>query len=114
MLKNWFGQKEKMTLSTMGLVQALGVAGYCMVIALVFWKGNEIFGRPDLYWGPVTFFVLFIVSAMVTALMVFYQPYQLFFSGKKKEAAELVLYTTAWLALFLVILLFLAAFVRLV
>lgn len=89
----------KLTPGILGFLQALGVTVYCAFVGVIFWKGNEIFGKPDLYVGPVTFLLLFIASAMVCALMVFYQPYLMFFSGKKKEAAETVVNTAAWLFL---------------
>jgi len=37
---------------------------------------------------------------------------KLFFEGKKKEAADLVLYTTVWLFIFFLVFLFSAAFIR--
>jgi hypothetical protein len=80
-----------------GFFQALGVTVYCLLIGVIFWKGNEIFGKPDPYFGPVAFLLLFITSAMICALMVFYQPYLLFFDGKKKEALKIVVNTTIWL-----------------
>ncbi len=87
----------KFSPSVLGFLQALGVTIYCSFVGVFFWKGNEIFGKPDRYVGPVTFLLLFIASAMICALMVFYQPYLLFFDGKKKEAIETVVYTAAWM-----------------
>jgi len=89
----------KLTPGILGFLQALGVAAYCAFVGIIFWKGNEIFGKMDVYVGPVTFLILFIASAMICALMVFYQPYLMFFAGKKKEAAETVVNTAAWLFL---------------
>ncbi len=87
----------KFSPGVLGFIQALGVTLYCLLVGVLFWKGNEIFGKPDRYVGPVTFLLLFIASAMICALMVFYQPYILFFAGKKKEALETVVNTAAWL-----------------
>ena len=97
---------EKMSPQTLGLLQAVGVTAYCSLVGLIFWKGNEIFGKADRYIGPVIFLILFIVSAMITALMVFYKPYLLFFDGKKKQALDVVLSTTSWLVLFFFVFLF--------
>lgn len=83
--------------SLVGFLQALGVVLYCSFIGVIFWKGNEIFGKPDRYVGPVAFLLLFIASAMICALVVFYQPYLLFFDGKKKEALNIIVNTAAWL-----------------
>lgn len=96
----------------MGFVQALEVTLYCSLIGVLFWKGNEIFGKVPNYFGPVAFLLLFSVSALVCALIVFYQPYKLFFAGKKNEAVDLVLYTTEWLFGFFLIFLFFGALLR--
>jgi len=80
-----------------GLIQALGVGGYCGLVGVIFWRGNAWFGKMDMYWGPVFFLMLFVVSAMISALIVFYYPYRLFFENKKSEAIRLVLSTAGWL-----------------
>ena len=90
---------KNLSLEKTAFFQALGVTIYCSLIGLMFWQGNNFIPRPDPYFGPVMFLLLFIVSALICALMVFYQPYELFFADKKKEAARLVLYTTGWLFL---------------
>jgi hypothetical protein len=87
-----------------GFVQALGVVGYCSLVGFVIWKGNQIFDNNPGYTGPLTFLMLFSVSALMCALIVFYRPYILFFENKKKEALDLVVFTAGWLFLFLVIL----------
>ena len=86
-----------------GLIQAFEVVLYCSTVGLIFWKSNEIFGKVPNYLGPVAFLLLFSVSSLICALIVFYKPYKLFFEGKKKDAADLVLYTTFWLFLFFMI-----------
>lgn len=95
-----------------GFVQAVGVTLHCGLVGVLFWKGNEIFGKAPNYAGPVAFLLLFSVSALICTLIVFYQPYKLFFNGKKKEALDLVLYTTGWLFIFFLIFLSLATLIR--
>jgi len=92
-----------------GFLQALGVAAYCSLVAIIPWKGEEIFGEggPN-YFGPVAFLLLFSTSALVCALLVFYKPYRLFFDGKKKAAIDLVLSTSIWLAVLFFVFLSLA------
>jgi hypothetical protein len=85
--------------SPLGFLQAVGVTLYCAFVGVIFWKGNTIFGQADRYVAPVAFLLLFIASAMICALIVFYRPYQLFFDGKKREALEAVVHTAAWLFL---------------
>lgn len=96
------------TLLKLGLAQAIGVASYCSLIGLLFWKGDEIFGKVPNYFAPVTFLLLLSVSVMICAALVFYKPYRLFTEGNKKEAADLVIYTTVWLFAFFVIFLLFA------
>ena len=83
-----------------GLAQALGVAFYCSLVGLIFWKGDEIFGKMSNYFGPVASLLLLSVSILICALVVFYKPYILFFDNNKKRAIDLVLATTIWLFAF--------------
>lgn len=99
------------SLKVQALVQASGVLAYCSFIGILFWKGKDIFGPTPNYFGPVTFLLLFSVSALICALLVFYKPYKLFFADKKEQALHLVLYTTLWLFAYFVVFLVLAAFV---
>ena len=95
----------------LGFIQACGVAFYCSLVGLLFWKGNTIFGNAPNYAGPVVVLLLLSVSVLTCALIVFYQPYKLFFDGKKKEAVDLVLATTLWLFLFFLLFLILAVLI---
>ena len=106
MLGNLFGKKPKISIEKLGLLQALGVVAYCTLIGLFIWSGGGLFGLMAPL-APILMLILFSFSVLVCGLLVFYHPYQLFFDGKKKEAADLVLYTTGWLAAFFVAFLFL-------
>jgi cation transport ATPase len=92
--------KKKISIEKQGLFQALGVAAYCTLIGLLMANGNILFGQMNLVIGPILMLILLSVSVLVCGLLVFYQPYQLFFDGKKKEAVDLVLFTTGWLVMF--------------
>jgi hypothetical protein len=94
-------EKNSKNLLRQGFLQATGVSLYASLIGLLFWKGEAIFGggRPN-YFGPVTFLILFSVSVLICGLFVFYQPYLLFFEAKKRQAADLILFTTIWLFIF--------------
>jgi uncharacterized membrane protein YidH (DUF202 family) len=92
-----------MSSKKLGFFQAMGVTFYCSLIGIFFWEGNKIFGKMNTYIGPVAFLLLFAVSVMVCALLVFYKPYKLFFAGKKKEAVDVVLFTTLGLFVFLLV-----------
>lgn len=88
----------------LGSLQALFLTFYCSLVGLVMWKGNEIFGKMNSFIGPVAFLVMFVVSAMICGLIVFYKPYKFFFANKKKEAVEVVLSTAISLFVILLIL----------
>ena len=85
-----------------GFLQAFGVAAYCALVGVIFWKGNQIFPNTNPYLGPVTVLLLFSTSVLICGLIVFYKPYKLFFAGKKKEAIDTVISTALYLFLFLV------------
>lgn len=102
------GIKVNNPLFRRGFVQALGVTIYCSLIGLLMSNGNKLFGNSPNFFGPVAFLLLFSFSALVCALIVFYKPYTLFFEGNKKEAVNLVVYTSAWLLLFLLLFLLFA------
>jgi len=98
-----FGKKKKWfdSLCWKGLIQAGGVVGYCGLVGMVFWNGNEWFGKMNSYRGPVLFLSLFVVSVLISGLLVFYYPYVLFWEkDKKKEALRLVANTAGWLLFF--------------
>lgn len=95
--------KNLSSIKVLGFLQALGVAAYCGFVSLIMTRGDEVFGQMTDFVGPVAFLLLFSASAMICALLVFYKPYKLFFSGKKNKSAQLVLHTTLWLFLFFIL-----------
>lgn len=82
--------------------QALGLVIYCGLVGLLFWRGEQWFGPARFFLGPVLFLVLFVVSALISALIVLGYPFVLFWEKKKTiEALKLVIYTTAWMMFFI-------------
>jgi len=86
-----------------GLLQALGVTLYCSLVGFLMWNGETIFGQMKSILGPITFLLMFLVSAMICGLLVFYYPYKLFTEGKKQAAASVILVTTVSLLVILII-----------
>ncbi len=84
----------------LGFLQAFEVAGYCLAVGLFIWQGDRVFSKFNHFLAPVLFLLLFSVSTLICGLLVFYRPYRLFFEDKKKDAVELVLFTTLWLFFF--------------
>ncbi|MEA2020643.1 MAG: hypothetical protein U9M98_02900 [Patescibacteria group bacterium] len=103
---------KKPSLPFIGFLQALGVFFYCGLVALFFWKGNEVFGVAPNYLGPLLVLLLFVLSALICALIVLGYPIKLFWEkGEPKSALRLVAYSAAWVFFFLIFLLALLLFV---
>ena len=98
---------KRNTPSWYGLVQAAEVLAYCLGVGLFLSQGEKIFQKFNYVLAPVLMLVLFSVSALICGLLVFYRPYKIFFDGKKKEAIDIVLATTAWLFFFMLVILLL-------
>ena len=97
---------SKMSLGFIGFLQSTGILVYCSLIGLIFWKGNNIFGPVPSLFGPVAFFLLFMVSAVICALLYLGYPFWLFWEHKNlRRALHLVIHTTLWCLVFLGIIL---------
>lgn len=89
---------KNIRLVRLGLVQALGVAGYCGLVGLLFWRGNQWFGKVPNYLGPLLFLLLFATSALVCAVLALGYPAILIWKKKQPiQAVKLAGYTAAWL-----------------
>ena len=94
---------KKVSLNFIAFLQATSVVIYCGLVALLIWRGNEIFGGAPNYFGPLLFLTLFVTSALVTGLLVLGYPIKLFWiENKKKEAIKLLVETALWLATFVI------------
>ncbi len=97
-----FLKKEKLSLSFIAFLQALGLVLYCSLVGLLMWQGENIFGPPYTFLGPAMFLVLFVASALISALLILGYPFILFWEKKQLvKALKLVVYTIAWLILFI-------------
>lgn len=78
------------------VVNALVAFGYIVIIVLVMSWGTRLgAGKPDTFMAPMAVVSLFTLSAAVMGYVFCYQPIQLYFENKKKEAADLFLRTVA-------------------
>ncbi|MFC1613309.1 hypothetical protein ACFL23_03165 [Patescibacteria group bacterium] len=82
---------------------SLGVFGYILLVSWIINNGDKIFGDVDTLWGPVMFLMLFVFSALITALLVLGYPIWLYLEKEKKDAVKLLFYNVAWLFIFLVV-----------
>lgn len=94
----FFHPKDKTSLCLISFLQALGLAFYCSLVAILFWKGNNLFGNDPNYWGPVLFLIIFTTSALISALLVLAYPVYLIWQKKQiAKAIRLIGYTAVWL-----------------
>ncbi len=96
-----FFKKKKLSLSFIAFLQALGLVIYCSLIGLLMWQGETLFGPPYTFVGPSMFLVLFVVSALISALLILGYPFILFWEKKQTiKALKLVVCTIGWLVFF--------------
>lgn len=82
-------------------LQALGLISYCGLIALIFWRGEQWFGRVPNFLGPFLMLIILSTSALICGLIVFSYPVKLYLKTKKfDQPIKLVLSTAAWLVVF--------------
>ncbi|NIT04557.1 hypothetical protein GTO10_06725 [Candidatus Saccharibacteria bacterium] len=98
--------KIKLTLPTIGLLEASGLTAYVVLISKIFQYADKWAAGISPTSVSVFLLLLFVLSALISALIMLGRPALLFFDGKKKEAVELVLWSTIWLAGFITIFLF--------
>lgn len=89
----------KSNLLKSSFTNALGVAVYCSLVAYIMQNGERLFGKMQNFWGPLSFLMLFVLSAAIVGSLVFGKPVVLYLEGKKNEAIKLLGYTVLWLFL---------------
>ncbi len=85
------------SLPLVGLIQAVAVALYVILIAVILNSGEQLFGKMSTFWGPVAFLLLFVVSAAITGALTLARPLMLYFDNHRREGIKLFLWTIAWL-----------------
>jgi predicted lysophospholipase L1 biosynthesis ABC-type transport system permease subunit len=76
-----------------GLLQAIGVIGYCVLIALLFNFLGKTNQEPG-FLGIAAMLVVLVFSAAISGSIVFGYPAYLFFKeGKIKESLQVLLFT---------------------
>ena len=79
------------------LFHALGIGVYIAVIAFVLQNGERVFGKMNNFFGPLSFLLLFVISAVVTSALVLGKPILMYLDNQKKEALKLFFYTITYL-----------------
>lgn len=76
------------------IVNAFGALAYItLVVTVMNFVSRTLGDKPDTAFAPIAFLSMLTLSAAVMAYMFFYQPLQLFISGKKKEGLNLFVQT---------------------
>jgi hypothetical protein len=99
-------KKAKRSNLTIGLVQALGVAGYVLLIAAAVSTLERIESNSPQILAAAAFLTAFVVSALVCGSLILAYPATLALKGKVKDALEIIAWSAAALATF--VMLFLA------
>ena len=89
------------------VINGLSASAYIILIASVMYCGTRMVKGPDTFIAPIAVISLFTLSAAVMGYLFCYQPIQLYFDGKKKQAVNLFLQTVAVFACITIILLML-------
>ncbi|MFA6437390.1 MAG: hypothetical protein WC242_04460 [Candidatus Paceibacterota bacterium] len=83
-------------------LSSLGALAYIAFVALLMQNGETIFGKFDNILGPITFLLLFVVSALIVGALILGKPFMLYLDNKKQEALSLFLGTACWLIIYVV------------
>ena len=81
-------------------LNALAASVYIIAIALIMNFGTRIAPRNNSVFAPIAVISLFTLSAAVMGYIFCYTPIQMYFDGKKKQAAQLFLQTVSLFAVF--------------
>ena len=75
------------------LINAFAAFLYIVIVVSTMHYGSKILGHGETIFIPMAMLSLFTLSAAVMGYIFFYQPFQLYFDGEKKKAANLFLQT---------------------
>lgn len=76
-------------------LNALTALAYIAAVASFMFYAGKTLPKQDTFLTPIVALSLLTLSAAVMACVFFYQPFQLYFNGKKKQAIHLVFKTIA-------------------
>lgn len=94
----------KISPAFVAFLQALGLFIYCILIGVLFYRGEDWFGPMTHFLGPIFFLLLFVGSALICAFLSLAYPIYLFWEKKQRtKALTIAGYTAAWLLVFMII-----------
>jgi VanZ family protein len=72
------------------IINAISASGYITLVVAIFnFVSHTQKNKPDTILAPILILSLLTLSVTVMAYLFFYQPFQLFIEGKKKQAVDL-------------------------
>ena len=87
---------KKSKLLLRALADSAAAFTYIAGVAWLIFNGEKFFGKVASFWAPLAMLLLFVLSALITGLLILGGPVYFYFEGKKKEAISLLLYTAAF------------------
>lgn len=84
-------------------LNSLGTMVYITAVALFLNNAQKIFGKvEDTFFAPLIMLTLFVLSALITGLLLLGRPALLYFDGRKQDGLKLLFYTVISLVAILV------------
>jgi len=106
-MKKWLKSPIKV-----GLLQAVGVYAYVLLVSTVMMNGEKIFGKAENILAPLMVLTLFVTSALICGLLVFGYAIVNYSKNQKIDiAVKTVLYTGGWMVTGLLLLMLVLALV---
>jgi hypothetical protein len=88
-------------------IHAFAELAYISFVSWVMFNGQALFGQQkDSFVSPIVFLLLFVISALISGLLILAKPAMLFMEGSRKEAVNMLIYTLGFLILFFFIAVF--------
>ncbi len=104
MYNNWVSKSP--------IINALSASGYIvLVVSVMNFIMQSQKSKPDTIAAPIIMLSMLTLSVTVMAYIFFYQPFQFFIEGRKREAVGLFVQTVGVFGLITVVVLFLVIFV---
>ncbi|MBU0545958.1 hypothetical protein KKA13_01760 [Patescibacteria group bacterium] len=85
-------------------LHAMGVFAYVSFVSWFLFNGEKFFGRASNFLMPLLLLLIFVISAVITGLLVLGKPVLLYWDGRKKDAIYFLSATLGWLIVLAMIL----------
>ncbi|MDD5147788.1 MAG: hypothetical protein PHE48_03770 [Candidatus Daviesbacteria bacterium] len=92
---------KKFSLPFLAFLQATGLLIYISLVSLIFLYGNQIFGKMNNYFGPILFLLIFVLSAIISSVLVLGRAGFLFWEKRYRQAFPLLFWTIGWISFYL-------------